>query len=552
MDQPQEVDGNIRAGNDGRFTNDMAVVQVLGALMQRPELVASSHYKLAAEDFPQKPQQIIYNAIKTLADEGCAKIDEFDIDHFIQPSTQNYQIFTESNGDEYCRRLRKPGYIDVSKLDYYYSELKKISLLNKLKDNGVDVSDVYNPSEVDPAKNDRQMADYRRMSVGDILSHYGKKINDLQVVFGESEDLTEFRGGEGLLEEIEGYKDKPDVGSSFTDDLMTTVYSGKRFGTVYLESAPQGEGKTRRMAGEAMHDCIPEVYDRRQKKWVKTGNAGSVLFIETELSLKEVRRMWVAYVAGVDTQTIRHYSYKDEDEHQRVVKAAHLIEEAKDRLRFVSASDFDADDIVNIITQHNILWKSQYVYFDYLANTEKVMSQSAARAKISGLRSDQTLWMFINKLKNTAQKLKIFIWSSTQLSGDWKQAQDPDQQLLRDAKSLSDKVDEGAILLPVRDKDRQAVEAWHSKPENKFLDLPTHAIWVYKVRDGDFTEIHVFGYFDRGSCHWHDCFALDHDGKDITDKIKSQKIEAVIAEAAGNIPVVDDITAPDDFGGLSF
>ena len=48
--------------------------------------------------------------------------------------------------------------------------------------------------------------------------------------------------------------------------------------------------------------------------------------------------------------------------------------------------------------------------------------------------------------------------SATQLNGDWQEAKEANQNLLRGAKSIADKIDMGAIILPTKENDIVALE----------------------------------------------------------------------------------------------
>lgn len=54
------------------------------------------------------------------------------------------------------------------------------------------------------------------------------------------------------------------------------------------------------------------------------------------------------------------------------------------------------------------------------------------------LREDNVLFMLSNKLKDICNQYGVFVMSATQLSGDYKDSETPDQNLLRGAKSIAD------------------------------------------------------------------------------------------------------------------
>ena len=106
---------------------------------------------------------------------------------------------------------------------------------------------------------------------------------------------------------------------------------------------------------------------------------------------------------------------------------------------------------------------NNYVYFDYLGESLKLTAGAARQTRVQGLRTDQVLLMFASALKDLAKTLNIYIWTSTQLSGDYKNAKELDAGYLRSAKSIADKVDVGSILMPIREQDKPAIQDYLAK-----------------------------------------------------------------------------------------
>ena len=95
------------------------------------------------------------------------------------------------------------------------------------------------------------------------------------------------------------------------------------------------------------------------------------------------------------------------------------------------------------------------------------------------------------------------------MSGDFKNSKELDSSFLRSAKSLSDKVDVGSILMPVREVDRPVIAQYAQKG---FEIEPNFVISVYKIRRGSYQNIKVYIYFDRSTCRIEDCFVTDKNG----------------------------------------
>ena len=91
---------------------------------------------------------------------------------------------------------------------------------------------------------------------------------------------------------------------------------------------------------------------------------------------------------------------------------------------------------------------------------------------------------------------------------DWKEAKVPDQNLLRGAKAIADKVDYGAILLPVSSEDIEALETILS---SNIFDKPVIKLSVYKNRRGRYKGIYLWCKADLGTCRVQPMFATTYD-----------------------------------------
>lgn len=278
---------------------------------------------------------------------------------------------------------------------------------------------------------------------------------------------------------------------------------------------------SRRGNGECCHLAVPEYYNVQQQQWLYTGNHERVLMISTELELAECQQMWLAFVSGVSETHIKDGRYEPGEE-ERVDRAIKLIENAN--LYFVSITNFDTDDIVHIIRKYVQLHQVGFVFFDYLGETLKITSSATRKSGVRDLRTDQVLLALSQALKDTAKTLGIYIWTASQLSGNYKgETKELDATYLRSAKSIADKVDAGMILMPVREPDIPIIDSYCARG----FDLrPNFVIHVYKVRAGSYQNIKVYVYFDRGTCQITDCFVTDQDGNILP--IRDTYIERVL------------------------
>lgn len=514
-----------------------AAMNVLGCLINNPLLFANNNYKFSVDDFLDRFPRICFGALMYLYKGRMQTISPIDVDQFLKQYPEQYEVFSSNQGTEYLEKCSKIA--EEKNLAYHYSVLKKYSLLSHFIKQGIDVSEVYNPDIEDIDIRTAMQQKFDNMSVDDIIHIVENKFLKAKEIFSSNSDMVKNQAGDGIEDLLDRLKVAPEFGLPFTSEILTLVFRGLRKGCLYTESSAQGVGKSRRQAGESAHLAISEMYNKDTRKWEEVEFKKPVLLISTELELSEVQTMWLAYISGVQEEHILDSQYQPGEE-ERVRRAANIIKEAN--LYFVSISNYDIDDIENLIKEYANTYGVEYVFYDYLSTTLKIMAEGSRKTKMAGLREDQILLMFCTRLKDLARSANICIWTSTQLSGNWKEAKEADQQLLRGAKAISDKTDCSSILLPVREADKAVIESWIGKNEKAkgFVETPTHVIHVFKVRRSHFNNIRIYIHFDRDCCRITDCFVTNNEGvilpiapiniETILENNKVDKIEEAIPE----------------------
>jgi len=263
---------------------------------------------------------------------------------------------------------------------------------------------------------------------------------------------------------------------------------------------------TRMSLADACLISIPKRYDLERKRWVKTGCQEPTLFITTELEIEELQTMIMAYVSGVPEEHILDGKYEPGEE-ARVDKAIAVVQEAP--LWIEHVPDFNVDDIENVIKEYKLKHQIAYCFFDYIFTSIKILTEVATKARGVKLREDNVLVMFSDRLKGICNKLNVHIDTSTQVSGDWKNAKDPDASLIRGAKGIADKVDVGYVVLEPTQKDLEAVKSILAANGQAFGQKPNLIFHVFKLRRGKLNHVKVFVHFDFSTLRTTDMFVTD-------------------------------------------
>ena len=112
------------------------------------------------------------------------------------------------------------------------------------------------------------------------------------------------------------------------------------------------------------------------------------------------------------------------------------------------------------------------------------------------------------RLKDLATQYGIFILSSTQLNGDYTKVSVFDQNLLRGAKAIADKIDAGSIMLLLTEQDHEYIDPL---TREKGLEMPNLKISIYKNRRGKYNHILLWCKANLGICRIEPIFATEYD-----------------------------------------
>jgi replicative DNA helicase len=271
------------------------------------------------------------------------------------------------------------------------------------------------------------------------------------------------------------------------------VTRGARLKKFYLRSAPTGMGKTRSMIADVCHIGCNKYYDE-MFGWIKNGASEPVLYITTEQELDEVQTMMLAFLSCVNEEHILNGKYED-DEEERVLEAGKIISESPIYIELMP--DFSLKDIEDCIKRNIREHDVKYIFHDYIHTSLKILEEITKRSGGVKLREDNILFMLSIRLKDICNQHGVFIMSATQLNGDYKDAEIPDQNLLRGAKAIADKIDMGSILLGVTDKDLESLNPVLCS--NNF-DTPNLKLSIYKNRRGRYKGVYLWCKADLGVC----------------------------------------------------
>ena len=485
-----------------------AMMQIIGCLLKNPMILIDTKYILTKNDFDLPLAKNIFHAISNLFQQyKVENISIVDIDNYFQKTEAGYDNFKKQNGLQYLNDCLEIS--NLSSFDFYYDRLKKMSALRALKNDGFDISKIYNENEFDLVKEQKQQEKLDRMTVQDIFDTYTKSISDLQYDYVCKDDSEEGPIASGVDKLFEELQQNPEIGIPLQGDIYNTIVRGARLKKFYLISGASGTGKTRQMVGHACTIAFPERYDTKTNRWIVTGKGNKILFFATEMDKEETQTMILAHISGINEDKILNNYYETPEEKQRIYDAIKIMDYYKDNFIFVRIGDPSIGQIKALIKKEVLKYNMKYVFYDYIFSSPGLLMEY----KDLNLREDVVLTMLSTALKDLANELNVFIMSGTQLNGNWQDGKLPrNQNLLRGSKGIVDKIDVGGISLPVTQDEHNLIDPVARKL-NK--DLPTQVQDLYKIRRGKYNRVRLWSKVDLGTCRTEDLFLTDQNGNEI-------------------------------------
>lgn len=486
-----------------KYIDTPSIVQVIGCVFKTPQLLDySDKYTLTEEDFPDQFHKIVFGTIFKLHELGSEKIGINNILDYLSSRPKSEAIFIKQKGEEWL--LKAAENAETSAFDYYYNRVKKMTLLRAFDSYGIDVTDIYDPDNIiDIKKKQLQEDQLDNSSLEEIVQKVQNKIDQIMATYVDDEWGEAIQAGDGIESLIIDLEQSPEVGVPLYGPLINTVTRGARLKKFYLRSAPTGVGKSRTMIADACYIACNRIYDD-VFGWIKNGTCEPTLYITTEQEKGEVQTMMLAFLSNVNEEHILNGKYEG-DERERVFEAAKILHNSP--LYIEILPDFSLQDVENKIKKNIRDHDVKYVFHDYIHTSLKILEEISRRSGGVKLREDSILFMLSIRLKDICNKYGIFIMSATQLNADYQTSETPDQNLLRGAKSIADKIDVGMILLPTSQDD---IENLGQILTNNAFDKPNLKLSIYKNRRGRYKGIYLWCKADLGTCRVKPMFATTY------------------------------------------
>lgn len=488
-----------------------SIMQLLGGIMRDPSILSNTkEYPIELDDFPEPFHKTIYGAMENLYKQGGGKAE------FIYPEeilaliskTTHRNRFLSAEGDKYLTRLAKLR--DNGNFDYHFKRLRKFSLLRHATSLGFDMTDIYDPEELDINKIEERNKKFDEMTIEQITGHLDRKMNQLHAIYTkDSSGDMDGHMGKNIDTILENMLEGLAYGTHLISKATNAITFGLNDSRLYCVSAPTGHGKSR-IDLQIATEAAVEKYDRQLKKWVYRTPSRRVLYLGTELTEEQVKAPLIAHIAGVDEHSIKQgRKFLTDDELERLQHATDVIKRSP--FWFVHLGNFDLQDIEFEINKHIVTHGVDIVVFDYIHTSLKLFT-SLHNMGARNLREDQILYQLVTRIKDFTTKYNIPIFTNTQVNDKYKEGI-WDENTLQGAKAIGQKLDFGAIMAELQPADKKFLEELKvSNPEIFGIGFvePNVTLNWYKTRDGRYARTRQWAYFNRGTLEWRDCFFTNY------------------------------------------
>lgn len=474
------------------------IQQVLGSLMKQPQLLGEvDKYSLTIEDFSTRFEKYIFTAIRGLWQNGAPKISAFDIENYMEANDAAKKTFELQNGLEFLQDIEE--FSSVENFPYYYNKLKKINLLRDLKKQGFDVSEFYMEDLTSPVAlqiNQR----FEELSLSDIVAGIKKKLLVLESNYSGTEEVQEWDIGSDIDDLVDSFGEDGSVGLPIQGAIYNKVIDGAQRTCLTIRSGGSGTGKTRNAVADACLLAFPMRYNSSTCMWEQIGNNQKVLFIITEQTDKQIKKMILAYLSDINESKFKHGRFTPDE--QRVInQAKQIIKEYSSNFILVRIPNPTIELLKSKVREKVLLHDTGYVFYDYIFIGPALLNEFRG----FGVRNDEVLLMMATALKDLAVELDVCVFTSTQVNANADNNTNiRNEASLAGGRATINKADNGAIMARPTKEELEILE-----PITSSYGRPNLVTDIFKVRSGEWTQVRIWSVVDLGRMRREDLFITD-------------------------------------------
>ena len=481
------------------MTSKGTIQQVLGSLMKHPQFLSEiDKYSLTALDFSTRFEKTIFGAIDGLWRQGAPKITAFDIESFMESNEAAKKLFEQQNGLEYLQDIEE--FSNIENFPYYYNKLKKLNLLRDLKKQNFPVDEFYQEDLTAPNAVEINQR-FEELTVNDIIVGVKKKLLVLESDYAGTEEVQEWGIADDVDELVESFGELGSVGMPIQGAIYNKIIDGAQRSCLTIRSGASGTGKTRNAVADACLLAFPIRYNAATAEWEQKGNNQKVLFIITEQTDRQIKKMILAYLADMNESKFKYGNFTPEEK-KVLDQAKQVMRDYSSNFILVRIPNPTIELVKTKVREKVLLHDIGYVFYDYIFIGPALLNEFRG----FGVRNDEVLLMMATALKDLAVELNVSVFTATQVNANADNNTNiRNESSLAGGRSTINKADNGAIMARPTKEELETLEpiiATYGKP-NLVTD-------IFKVRSGEWTQVRIWSIVDLGRMRREDLFLTDN------------------------------------------
>ena len=480
------------------MTDKSSIQQVLGSLIQKPQLLSEvDKYSLSISDFSTRFERYVFSAILGLYRQGATHIEAIHIANFLEADTVGKKVFEQNNGVEYIEDIKE--FSDIENFSYYYNRLKKINLLRDLKKDGFDISPFYSEDLTDP-RADEINARFEELTAKEICDGIKGKLIRHESEYVRTGEVETQIASMGMRDFVQELNETISIGPPVQGHIYNKVFDGAVKTALYIRSGSSGLGKTRQAVGDACHLAYPIRYNSMTRQWEQKGSCEKVLFIITEQTFPQIKKMILAYLSDINDSRFKlgHFSAEEEE---RLDKAISIMEQFSENMIIVKIPNPTIELVKTLVRENCLTHDIGYVFYDYIFIGPALLNEFRGFS----LRNDEVLLMFATALKDLAVELDVAMFTSTQVNASADDSKNiRNEASLAGGRSTINKADNGAIMARPSNEDLEALQELTAR-----FGTPNVVTDIFKARSGEWTQVRIWSQVNLGTMKKKDLFVTD-------------------------------------------
>ena len=474
------------------------IQQVLGSLMKHPQFLSEvDKYSLTLEDFSTRFEKYIFAAIQGLYQNGAQKITVFDVENFLEANAAAKKTFELQNGIEYLQDVEE--FSNIENFPMYYTKLKKLNLLRDLKKQGFDTSDFY-VEDLTAPNADEVNARFEELTVQDIVVGVKKKLLTLESDYAGTEEVQEWDIAGDIDDLVDSFGEDGSVGLPIQGSILTKVIDGAQRSCLTIRSGASGTGKTRNAVADACLLAFPIRYNSHECKWEQVGHNEKVLFIITEQTDKQIKKMILAYLTDMNESKFKYGKFTKEEK-KLIEQGKEVMKQFSSNFILVRIPNPTIDLVKTKVREKVLLHDIGFVFYDYIFIGPALLNEFRG----FGVRNDEVLLMMATALKDLAVELNVCVFTATQVNANADNNTNiRNESSLAGGRSTINKADNGMIMARPTKEELETLE-----PITSQYGKPNLVTDIFKVRSGEWTQVRIWSIMDLGTMKRDDLFITD-------------------------------------------